>query len=90
MLATLRKFPKRNCKLYARGIRTASFVALALAAACIAPTIAGAQAAKVVGGGGAVTLTPNVNAAVTTYHNNNQRTGLNNSEVAFISEPTRP
>src|SRR5579872_4234395 len=94
MLATLRKFPLRNRKRY-RGIkRTSSFIAVAVAAACIAP---GALAQKLVGGGtvgGNVSvplLTPNVNATNTTYHNNNQRTGLNPNEIAFTTAtPSNP
>ncbi len=93
MLATLRKFPNRNRKQYSFGVRTAAFAALALAVGCFAPALAGAQAAKPVikalaaGSGTAITLTPNVNASNTTYHNNNQRTGLNPTEIAFTLGP---
>ena len=92
MLATLRKFPLQNCKRHSGGTRTAPFVALALAVACVTPIPAAAQATKprakpaaATGIGTIQLITPNVNASVLTYHNNNQRTGTNPNEIAFTT-----
>jgi hypothetical protein len=88
MLPMLRKYSAWDWRQSSRYARPATYAALAVtvAAAALAPSAAIAQRSKVgVGRGGSPRAVVNTSTSIATYHNDNQRTGLNQTETAFIT-----